>query len=157
MVACLKDRFELRLAAVNAAAMVTALEEAAAWPALDGQARFDAGAVDALCFVPATARAFARRGFDHMELVSRKLAPMLGIPMLDVLARPSGQDQRQLAREERAQNLADAIRVVDDVSGMRLLLCDDVVTTGASLRAATHALLARGAKEVTCCALARVW
>lgn len=157
MVACLKDRFELRLAAVNAAAMATALEEASAWPASDGQARFDAGAVDALCFVPATGRAFARRGFDHMELVSRELAPMVGVPVLDVLARPSGQDQRQLAREEREKNLADAIRVVDDVSGMRLLLCDDVVTTGASMRAATHALLARGAEEVTCCALARVW
>ena len=38
-----------------------------------------------------------------------------------------------------------------------MLLVDDVVTTGASMREATRALLARGAASVGCCALTRVW
>lgn len=157
MVACLKDRSELRLAGVNAAAMATALDEASAWPALDGAPRFDAAHVDALCFVPATPEAYARRGFDHMELVAAELARLLNIPLLDVLARTSKGDQRGLTRLERATNMQDSVHTVDDVSGMRLLLVDDVVTTGASLRESTRALHARGAREVTCCALTRVW
>jgi len=157
MIACLKDRSELRLAAVNAAAMATALDEASSWPALDGAARFDPQETDALCFVPATAAAYARRGFDHMELVSKELQRLIGVPLFDVLARASKHDQRALGREDRAANLAGTVTVLDDVAGMRLLLVDDVVTTGASMREATRALLARGAREVTCCALARVW
>jgi ComF family protein len=157
MIACLKDRNELRLAGVNAAAMATALDEAGAWPALDGAARFDPNDTDALCFVPATAAAYARRGFDHMELVARELQALIDVPLFDVLARASKQDQRALGKEERAANLAGTVSVLDDVAGMRLLLVDDVITTGASMREATRALLARGAREVTCCALARVW
>lgn len=157
MVACLKDRSELRLAGINAAAMATALDEASAWPARDGGARFSPDEVDVLCFVPATPEAYARRGFDHMELVARELAQQVGVPLFDVLKRASRHDQRKLSKDERAQNLEGTIGVVDDVSGLRLLLADDVVTTGASMREATRALLARGAQEVTCCALTRVW
>lgn len=157
MVTCLKDYHELRLAPVNAAAMLTALEEAAAWPARDGRPRFDADALDAVCFVPATAEAFARRGYDHMELAARELAAMLGLPLADVLVRDKAADQRGLGRSGRAANLEGTIRAAEDVSGLRLLLADDVVTTGASLREAARALAARGAAPVTACSLTRVW
>lgn len=157
LIACLKDKGERRLAGVNAAAMATALDEAAGWPALDGSPRFDASAIDGICFVPATAQAHARRGFDHMELVSTELSRMLGIPLFDVLVRGEAKDQRGLGKPDRALNLQNTMYVNEDVRGMRLLLADDVVTTGASMREATRTLLARGAAEVTCCALARVW
>lgn len=156
MVSCLKDAHELRLAGVNAAAMVTALDEASSWDAPDGRPRFDPDRLDALCFVPATAQAFARRGFDHMELVARELSRFTGIPVADVLVRDSCRDQRELGREARARNLAGTVSVIDDVSGLDLLLADDVITTGASMREAARALLARGARSVTGCALCRV-
>ena len=157
MVTCLKDAHELRLAPVVAAAMLTALEEASAWPAPDGAPRFSAADVDGICFVPATASAYARRGFDHMELVARELAGMAEIPLADVLVRGEARDQRELGREERAANLAGTMRACEDVCGARLLLLDDVATTGASVNEATSALLARGARSVTACVLARVW
>ena len=157
MVTCLKDAHELRLAPVMAAAMATALEEAAAWPARDGAARFSPAATDAVCFVPATAAAYARRGFDHMELVARALARELSLPLADVLVRASARDQRDLGRSERAANLASTMRPLEDVAGARLLLVDDVATTGASLAEGTRALLARGAASVTASVLARVW
>ncbi len=157
MVTNLKDFHELRLAPVMAAAMLCALEEASAWPAPDGTPRFDVDATDAVCFVPATADAYARRGFDHMELVARALAPALGLPLVDVLLRDSARDQRELGREQRAENLAGTIFVADDVSGLDFLLLDDVATTGSSLREAARALLGRGAASVTACVLARVW
>lgn len=147
MVVGLKDAHELRLAPVMAAAMATALDEAALVPE----------AFDALAFVPATAEAFARRGFDHMELVSAQLGWLWGIPVADVLVRTSTQDQRALGREERAENLEGTVGVLGEVGGLRILLADDVVTTGATLRAAARALKARGAERVVGCALARVW
>lgn len=157
MVTCLKDAHELRLAPVVAAAVACALEEASAWPARDGDPRFSRSDTDALCFVPATAEAYSRRGFDHMELVARALSRELGLPLADVLQRASARDQRDLGREERAENLSGTMRAVDDLSGARLLLVDDVATTGSSLAEGARALLARGASSVTACVLARVW
>ena len=152
-----KDAGERRLAPVLAAAMAVALDEASAWPAADGAARLDASELDAVCFVPATPAAYARRGFDHMEGVSRSLSGMLGLPLADVLARPEARDQRRLGREERLANAASSTCVVGDVTGCSLLLVDDVVTTGASVRACARDLLAHGAESVTACALARTW
>lgn len=138
LVPAMKDYHELRLAPVMAAAMLCALEEASVWPAADGRPRYDAGEVDAVCFVPATAAAFARRGFDHMELVARELCRLTGLPLADVLVRRRARDQRELGQAERAANLAGTVEVADDVSGMRLLLLDDVVTTGSTIREASR-------------------
>ena len=152
-----KDGGERRLAPVIAAAIASALDEAASWPAADGSARFCAAELDAVCFVPATAAAFRRRGFDHMEGVARSLALMEGLPFVDALARGPALDQRRLGREQRRQNASGTVMVVSDVSGLSLLLVDDVVTTGASVEACSQALLARGAASVTACSLARTW
>lgn len=152
-----KDAGERRLAPVIAAIVACALDEASSWPAADGAPRADLARLDALCFVPATAAAYRRRGFDHMEVVARTLAGMLSLPLVDALARPRALDQRSLGREERRENAAESMVVVQDVSGLRLLLVDDVVTTGASVRSGAAALLARGAESVTGCALARTW
>lgn len=157
MVTGLKDAHELRLAPVMAAAMACALDEASSWPARDGAARFDLAEIDALCFVPATAQAYARRGFDHMELIARSLSATMGIPYADLLVREQARDQRSLGREQRGENLARSLAVVGDVVGLDILLADDVVTTGSSMAAATHALLARGASSVVACSFARAW
>lgn len=157
MVRSLKDLHELRLAPIMAAAMLGALEEASAWPALDGSSRYDPDVLDAIAFVPATAQAYARRGFDHMELIARELSNMSGLQLADVIVRAESQDQRDLSREERQANLKGSIRVADDVLGMRILLVDDVCTTGSSIREAARVLLDRGASSVTACIFARVW
>ena len=136
--------------------MAEALLAARVWPAADGAPRFSPARVDAVAFVPATEAAFARRGFDHMELVSRELAARLGMPLADVLARSSAKDQRELGRDERHRNLRGTVAVLDDVRGASILLADDVITTGASVREAARALLERGAASVTACAFARV-
>ena len=157
LVTCLKDAHELRLAPVVAAAIATALDEARAWPAADGRPRYDAEHLDALTFVPATWKAYRRRGFDHMELVARELSWLLGLPLVDALVRGPARDQRLLGRSDRARNLEGTVEVVEDVGGLNLLLVDDVVTTGASMCACTEALLGGGALTVSACSLARVW
>lgn len=112
---------------------------------------------DAVVFVPVTAAAYCRRDFDHMELIARAFCGLSGIDMLDALVKGGSSDQRALGREERREKARDAYEVVADVEGARLLLVDDVITTGATMAAAAGALRRAGATYIDALALARVW
>lgn len=142
IVRAFKDQGEQRLSAFMASAMARALPPY--W-------RFDA-----ITYVPATHAAFRRRGFDHMELVARALSDSIGCPYANILARPLAQDQRSLSGKQRIENLAGRFSTLDCAIPQRALLVDDVFTTGATLCAATDALLAAGCEEVFCLTFARV-
>lgn len=145
-----KDAGERRVAGLLAGMAAQAVRGAAA-----GGGPF--ARVEAVTFVPATPAAYARRGYDHMELVARALACELGLPVVDALARSDGADQRGLARGERLRSADAGWSVVADVRGVRLLLADDVLTTGATLGAAARTLLAAGAAGVWGATVARAW
>lgn len=112
---------------------------------------------DAVVFVPATAAAFRRRGFDHMEAIARPFCELSGLPLLDALVKYGHGDQRQLGREERREHARGMYETVEDVRGKRLLLIDDVITTGATMAAASAELKRAGAAAVDGLAIARVW
>jgi predicted amidophosphoribosyltransferase len=114
------------------------------------------GWADAVTYVPATREAKLRRGFDHGRAFGHAVAERLGVPLVAALARGRTLDQRALGRAGRAHNAAGSFSAVGDVAG-RLLLCDDVFTTGATLDAAAEVLLAAGAAHVRCAAVARAW
>lgn len=84
---------------------------------------------DAVVFVPATAVAFRRRGFDHMEAIARPFCELSGVPLLDALVKYGHGDQRELGREERRERAQGMYETVEDVHGRHLLLIDDVITT----------------------------
>ncbi len=152
-----KDEHERRLAPILAEALHLALENLAECVPAARDAPEPAAGFDAIAFVPATEEAFLRRGFDHMEDVARELSRRLGLPVADVLVHHHSGDQRELGGEERTENVRGSFEVVGDVWGSRLLLVDDVVTTGASLREAARALVARGASVPVAASVARVW
>lgn len=62
-----------------------------------------------------------------------------------------------MAESEREQNVAGAFHASEPVRGRRVLLLDDVFTTGATARAAGAAVLEAGAKEVQVLTLARAF
>lgn len=119
---------------------------------------------DALVCVPASPEALLRRGFDHMERVAGIVARRTGMALVHALASCKGaRDQRELGRGDRLANRSGsfslAAGVISDAGKLprRIVLIDDVFTTGATLSAAAHVLLDGGAHEiraVTCC---RVW
>jgi len=139
-----KDAGERRLARVFG--VFLAEQVAGAWP----------GWSECVGYVPATAVALRRRGFDHGRAIAVSLAAELGVPVADVLRRTAARDQRALGRAERAANAAGTFLAVGSVPD-RVLLCDDVFTTGATLDAAAAVLLSAGAKAVRVSAVARAW
>ena len=126
-------------------------------PVSPGALSAPAPRVDAVTFVPCTPEAYARRGFDHMEAVARSVAEGLALPFLDALARRAPQDQRGLGRVGRTANARRSLVPVLPLDGARLLLVDDVLTTGATLSAAAAALRAGGAVWVAGATVARAW
>lgn len=93
--------------------------------------------VAAVSWVPTTPARRRARGFDQAELLARAVARRLRCPCLPVLHRVPGPSQTGRNRAERARGLR--FRPVGGVEG-RLLLVDDVCTTGATVRAALEAL-----------------
>ena len=112
---------------------------------------------DAIVPVPASSK---KRGYNVPERMARSVARAVGVPLeprLLVRAR-SGKRQEGLSFDERLVNVSGAFRVTDPerVAGKRILLVDDVITTGATVTDCTQALLAAGAESVFAVALATV-
>jgi predicted amidophosphoribosyltransferase len=92
------------------------------------------------------------RGFNQSERFGRPLARSLGVPFREVLSRPPWAGRQLLrTRAERVRHGLEGCRVrrPGPVRERRVLLVDDVLTTGATARAAAAALAAAGALEVT--------
>jgi ComF family protein len=102
--------------------------------------------------VPLHWRRRLARGYNQAEMIARPLAGRLGIPFAPALSRSRATPpQSLLGREDRLANLRRAFRVrrPEGVRSLRILLVDDVATTGATLEAAASALRNAGAAAVT--------
>ena len=117
-----------------------------------------AARVDLLHPVPLHGARRRERGYNQSTLIARAVSETLHIPVRTGLLSRTRQTVTQTGLDQaaRAENVKDAFRVrkVAGVSGMRILLVDDVITTGATCSACADALLAAGAREVSVAALA---
>ncbi|KRA22519.1 hypothetical protein ASD65_17400 [Microbacterium sp. Root61] len=94
--------------------------------------------------IPTSRAAFRRRGYRVVDTVARR-ADLPGARLLLPARRTS--DQRALGREQRRSNVSGSLRATD-AAGLRVVILDDVVTTGATLLEAARALRAGGATVV---------
>lgn len=105
---------------------------------------------DALVPIPLHASRLRERGANQAALLAQWIAAQRAIPILPALSRiRKTQRQSQLTTQQRAANVRDAFIVCQDVTGMRLLLIDDVRTTGNTARACAQALRQAGADSVS--------
>lgn len=111
--------------------------------------------LDAVCSVPLHPRRQRERGFNQSEVLARALARELELPCRPLLTRTRAtRQQARLGRAERFANVRGAF-ASSSLKGERVLLVDDVVTSGATTGACREALLAAGAREVKVAAIAR--
>lgn len=144
-IAIYKDAGERRLGELLGSLLGGALASWRGWP-------------QAVVAVPASPAALRTRGFDHTGLIAARVGVMLGVPVLPALVTAGARDQRTLGRTERQANVAGVFQAAEGISlPARVLLIDDVMTTGSTLDAAASELLGAGAQAVRVGAVARAW
>lgn len=114
---------------------------------------------DALVPVPSGFQSIKRRGFSPAEIIAKRISARLEIPIENVLAARSDKtEQKSLSRKSRLQNASKSFFIAEDaeVTGKRLLLIDDVTTTGSTLSVLAELLLNAGAKDVSAAVFAKV-
>jgi len=112
-----------------------------------------AGQVDIVTWAPTSARRRRARGFDQSELIARRVAAQLGLPCRRLLER-NGDATPQTGRARVHRLHTPEFSTRPGLTGRRVLVIDDVVTTGATLRGAAAALRSAGAAQVVVAAVA---
>lgn len=110
-------------------------------------------------FVPRGRRAVLQYGVDQSELIARALAEKLGLECIRCLRRvKDGKEQKKLSASARAKNVkklyAPVEGLAEAVSGKRIILVDDVITTGASMAACISYLRRARARDIICLSVA---
>lgn len=105
---------------------------------------------DILVPVPLTRRKKRSRGFNQAEDLAEKLGTLLQIPAACGLAVKikETKSQKKLNAVERSGNLKDAFLITESVQGLKVLIVDDVYTTGSTVEMLAKCLKENGAAEV---------
>lgn len=110
---------------------------------LDGTDFFEG--IDALVPVPLSRRRLRQRGYNQSEELARGISDLTGIPIETgaVIRAVDNPTQTQMGVIERSENVKNIFRLADGtrIAGKHLLVVDDVITTGSTVRAFAHELL----------------
>lgn len=113
---------------------------------------------DVLTWIPISAQRKLERGYDQVELIADAVAAELGMEPIRTLEKiRNNRPQSEISGSaERRANVLGVYRATDPelVRGKRVLLLDDIITTGATASEAARVLLTAGAGEITCAAVA---
>lgn len=117
------------------------------------------GKYDLITWVPLSSKRLRKRGYDQAMLLSKMAALELGEVAVELLHKVRNTDTQSRLKDDssRRANVLGAYEVTEPtlVVGKRILLIDDVVTTGATLSECARVLRMCGAEDVVCAALAR--
>lgn len=105
--------------------------------------------------VPTSPTRGRQRGYNQAALIARAVSEKLGLPYSESLVRLQDVHQVGLAKLERLKQVEGIFAVYKSASDQRVLLVDDVITTGATMVECAKVLKAAGAKRVWGAAVAK--
>ncbi len=120
---------------------------------------YDVESFDFVTCVPMRREDMRRRGFNQSELLARELSRATGVPYAEALEKHKKNDpQHSLKRSEREKNVRGVFRLRDaeSVKGKKILLVDDIITTGNTLGECARILKRGGCQSVDCAVVCAV-
>lgn len=114
---------------------------------------------DVITYVPMTANAQRKRGYNQSQLLAEGLSSRVNVKVVDCLEKvKETKRQSKLTKSQRQKNLKGAFRVVNKslVKGKRVLLVDDVLTTGTTVNTICEKLLKAGVVAIDVLTVASV-
>ncbi len=116
------------------------------------------GEFDAVTYVPISAQRRRRRGFDQSRLLAQHCCRLWGVKPVRTLGKMRNNPPQSSVKteNERRKNVQGVFRVLPkaEVADRRVLIIDDITTSGATLAECADLLLEAGAASVVCAALA---
>lgn len=111
--------------------------------------------VEAIVYVPASNNRLKKRGFNQCLLLAEEISRLTGITLYkDFIIRKKDSPPQSLAKDnrERLKNVKDVFVISDNkmIKNKKILLVDDIITTGATLNECAKALVYAGASQVLC-------
>lgn len=107
---------------------------------------------DMVTFVPITKKRNSWRGYNQAEILAQAVADHFEKPIIPALKKiKETKAQVGLPKKKREQNLKNALKLavkISQIEGKRILLVDDVVTTGTTLNECARVLKTSGAREI---------
>ena len=117
-----------------------------------------AGKFDLITWAPVSRERRKKRGYDQAELLCKAVSRALDVPMARTLTKGTDNPAQSTLTDAamRAANVRGVYQPYgpETFQGKRLLLIDDIVTTGSTLSECCRVLLTAGAQSVVCAALA---
>ena len=115
------------------------------------------GKIDIIVPVPLSDSSRRKRGYNQTFLIAEAIGAEINKPVrCSVRKIRETKEQKTLNREERKLNLKNAFEVTENISGKRILLIDDITTTGSTLSEIAVLLRKNGAENVICSAVMKV-
>lgn len=114
--------------------------------------------IDIICYIPMIRKDERKRGFNQCKLIANEIGYNLNIPVSNCIKKVKHtKEQKKLTKEERIKNLIGAFEVTsnEDIKNKRVLLIDDVMTTGATIDECTKILKKSGVKEIIVLTIAK--
>lgn len=107
--------------------------------------------IDKIAYIPMHRKKEAIRGYNQAELLAGYMAKKLDKPLIqDLVKIKATEGQSHLNKIERINNLRDSFKIKTNKSirSMKILLVDDIITTGMTMNEASRILKEAGAKEI---------
>lgn len=111
--------------------------------------------IDMVTAVPISPARYRERGYNQSEQIAKIISQQLGVPYRSTLMRSSSAHQVGRGRGERLAAIRGSFKLIRSVDGQRILVIDDVLTTGATLAECAATLSAAGAASVQGATVAR--